>query len=92
MLRTCIIIKCLCTHPLKCADDKCEVLSLAELMRCLLTNMDPITKFSPSELLSMPPGFLLFSPDKVHLYLTYTTVHCEYFVSKIFRAIIFHVK
>ena len=53
--------------PLTHADDKCEVLSLAELMRCLLTSMNPITKFGPSELLAMPPGFLLFSPDKVHV-------------------------
>lgn len=62
----------LCTYPLKYADDKYEVLSLAELMRYLLTNMDPITKFSPSELLAMPPGFLLFSPDKVHSYVICT--------------------
>ena len=53
------------THTHTHTDKKCEVLSLAEVMRCLLTSTNSITKLCPYEVSAKSPGFILFAPDKV---------------------------
>ena len=53
------------SYTLTLTGNECEVLSLAEVMYFLCTSTKPVIELNPSDLFAKPPGFLLFSPNKV---------------------------